>query len=164
MGYKRTKTYELTFESEDLAGLEIKARGASIGVMMYASSLAEVLDKLDAAPNADERRKVEELIRIFAGCPDGCDWDHTEALGEPGQHFTSRIREWNFEDDGGAPLTPSYREFAAQDMDLTMPVILSWISGVSGSGSGPLGESASDGGPSEVESIPMEELSAGRQF
>lgn len=164
MGYKRTKTYTLTFEDEDLAGLEIKARGASIGVMMYASTLAEVLDQLDAAPNAEERRKIEELIRIFAGCPNGCDWDHSDALGEAGQHFTSRIKEWNFEDEDGAPLSSTYRNFASQDMDLTMAVIMAWINGVSGSGSAPLDESANDGGLSEVELIPMDELYAGQQF
>jgi hypothetical protein len=164
MGYKRNKTYTLTFEAEDLAGLEIKARGASVGVMMYAAALAEVLDNLDAAPNAEERRKIEELIRVFAGCPDGCDWDHSDALGEAGQHFTSRIKEWNFEDEDGAPLSPTYRNFASQDMDLTMPVIMAWINGVSGSGSAPLDETANAGGPSGVESIPMAELSGGQSF
>ena len=164
MGYQRNKTYTLTFESEDLAGLEIKARGASIAVLTYAASLAEVLDNLDSAPNAEKRGQISELLRVFAGCPDGCDWDHSLALGEPGQHFTSRIKEWNFEDEDGEPLPPTYRNFAAQDYDLQMPVIVAWIAGIGGNGSAPLEQSANDGGPLEVESIPMDALSDGRQF
>lgn len=164
MGYKRNKVYVLSFEDEDLAGLEIKARGASVGVMMYAAVLANALDDLDAAPTADQRRKVEELIRVFAGCPDGCDWDHSDALGEPGMHFVSRIKEWNFEDDNDQPIEPSYRNFRNEDMDLTMSVIMAWIEHVSGSGSGPLDPTANDGGPSGVESIPMDALSDGQLF
>lgn len=164
MGYRRNKTYTLTFESEDLAGLEIKARGASVGVMMYAAEVAGVLDGLTAAPNAEQRRQVDELIRLFAGCPAGCDMDHVDALGESGRHFTTRIKEWNFEDEDGEPLDPTYRAFSSQDMELTMPVILAWIHGVSGGGSAPLDETANDGGQSGVESIPMVTLSDGRQF
>lgn len=163
-GYRRSKTYVMTFEDEDLAGLEIKARGASLGMMMHAAALAGVLDGMTGTPTAQQRDSLNELVRLFAGCPARCQREHDPDVLEPGKHFHSRIREWNFEDDDGDPLPPGHDGFADQDMELQIAVIFAWIDTVSGSGGGPLGENSNDGTPSAEESIPMETLSDGRHF
>lgn len=164
MRYQRNKTYTLYFDSEDLEGLEIKTRGASLGIMLHAATLAGVLENVKGTPTADERAQLAELISLFAGCPSGCAVQHEVEAFAPGQHFTSRIKEWNFDDDEGHPLPPDYDGFADQDMDLQLAVILTWIDAVSGGSSGPLDEKSSDGQPSAAESIPMETLSAGQLF
>lgn len=166
MGYQRNKTYVLAFEEPDLAGLEIKARGASVQIVMHAAALADSLQGMSRGgmPSADQRHNVNELISLFGGCLAGCQADHSQAFGAPGQHFASRVKSWNFEDEDGQPLSPTPANFAEQDLDLTLPVIMAWIEAVAGAGAGPLDEKSTDGSPSAAESIPMETLSDGRQF
>lgn len=167
-GYQRNKTYALYFDDADpdLKGLEIKARGCSVQILMHAAALADTLKGMAGSPTARQRRDINELVSLFGGCMPGCGQDHAEALGQTesgSRHFTSRIKGWNFLDDDGEPLAPTPDSFAGQDMDLTIPVIMAWIDAVSGT-PGPLDESSSSGGPSVAQSPPMEPLSGVQEF
>lgn len=164
MGYRRNKVYVLGFEHEDLAGLEIRARGASVHLLMRATALAEIAQNIAGTPTEHERSAIAELVSVFAGCPAGCRIDHIDAFGSgSGQHYSSRIISWNFEDEDGAPIDPTPENFFEQDLDLTLPVVMAWIEEIGGT-PGPLEMPSSAGGPSEGESIPMDVLSDGQQF
>ena len=160
MGYRRNKEYVLAFEDDDLAGLEIRARGASVQLLTRGLALADVARNMTGAPTPAERQALNELLMIFGGCPSACSLDHADNLG---QHYKSRMISWNFEDDNGEPLAPTAENFLDQDMDVTFAVVMAWIEEVGGT-PGPLEMNSNDGGPSEAVSIPMEELSAGQQF
>lgn len=157
MGYKRSKTYRLTFEDADLAGLEIVARGASMARVMRAGRLAGKLEGIKGIPTAEQEEQTDELLRLFSGCPPECTRVHDGLSAD--EHYTSRIVSWNFEDDDDKPIEPSYFNFKDQDMDLTMAVIFAWIDAVVGT-PGPLDESSKNGGLPEGVSVPMEALSA----
>lgn len=157
MGYRRNKTYLLTFEDPEFEGLEIRTRGLSINRAMQTMELAKVLDDREGY-TTEELRALDTLMRIFAGCPAGCDQEHPELAGQSGGHFTSRIVSWNLEDEYGNALEPGYRAFTDQDADFTVDVLMAWLEGVMGT-PGPLDGTSNDGKPPEVVSIPMETLS-----
>lgn len=164
-GYRRNKVYVLAFEDPELKGLEIRARGASVHLVLRAASLADAVNGITGIPSASQREALDEFFRIFAGCPAGCTMDHSEAFsGSTDRHYTTRMLSWNFEDDAGRPIEPTFENFTEQDIDLTLPVVLAWIEEVGGTPSGPLDSSSNSGGPALAESIPMETLSAGQQF
>lgn len=160
MGYRRNKEYVLAFEDEGLAGLEIRARGASVQLLMRGLALADVARNLAGMPTPAERQSINELLMIFGGCPAACSLNHADNLG---QHYKSRMISWNFEDDNGEPLAPTAENFLDQDMEVTLSVVMAWIEEVGGT-PGPLETNSSGGGPLEAESIPMETLSAGQLF
>ena len=162
MGYRRNKVYLLGFTDPEFEGLEIRTRGISINRALQAATLAEAFDRLDK-PGIEDAVKIDTLMRIFAGCPAECGQVHEELAGQGGGHFTSRIVDWNLEDEHGRPLEPCYESFTDQDADFTVPVVMAWLEGVMGTPA-PLDETSSDGKPPGAVSIPMETLSLAPTF
>jgi len=155
MGF-RTTTYVLVFEDERYEGLEVKARGASIGQMTQLLDLASLAGMKTMAK--DDLEKLDILFRIFAGCPVGCTWPHDD---QGGNCYVSKIKSWNLEDeDAGCVVSvpPNYAGFMEQDINLQMAVVFAWMNGVIGN-PGELGKGSTGGGALAEASIPMEILS-----
>ncbi|MDQ7910263.1 hypothetical protein RB614_37795 [Phytohabitans sp. ZYX-F-186] len=131
------RVYELheSLTGEQYAGVKILAKGLTVG---EALDFGEFLDGLRIAPvmSADEIEKRDRSYELFA----------------------SRLVEWNLETAPGKPLPMSLDGMRALDWTWGRDLIRAWVKAVSGV-SDPLGQPSTDGGPSEVASIPMEALS-----
>jgi len=152
----RAVTYLLVFDDPQYEGLEIRARGASIGQMAQLMDLATLAET--KSMTKEEFARLEILFRIFAGCPAACDWPHED---QGGNHYVSKIKSWNLEDeqDGCVVEVPAdYAGFMEQDINFQMAVVFAWMDAVVGT-PGDLGKDSTDGGASVEESIPMETLS-----
>lgn len=157
-GYRRNKVFLLEFEDEEFAGLEIRARGASVSGLLGLLDLVDVFGQRDKGFTADEMRQIEQLFRALAGCPAGCGQEHRELIDVGLTHYECRILSWNLEDDAGRPVEPGYASLISQDLDFAIAVAMAWFEGVIGTPA-PLGGGSSDGGPSPEDLIPMETLS-----
>lgn len=157
MGFKRNKTFVLVFEDEDLAGLEVKARGATVAGMLGAVELLSVFEGKSASNlGAKDMAHLDRLFRTMAGCPAECLDQHDEL--PPGQdHYLNRIVSWNLEDEDDQPVPADYYGLMSQDADFAMTLVMAWMDGVLGT-PGPLGRNSNDGMPPEGVSIPMETL------
>lgn len=134
MGYRRpSKTYVLQFEDDQLAGLEVKARGASTGQLM------KLMDLTELSTRGFRKEDIKEVDKLF-------------------ELFASKITEWNLEDEDGNPLPVSYDSLMDQDMDFTLDLVFAWVHAVVGI-SGPLEQNSGDGEPFPEASIPMESQS-----
>ena len=155
MGYRRDKTYVLAFADEEFAGLEVRARGASINQVMGLMDLVRLSDLKDVTTiTAEDRRELDRLFRLFVGCPKACDWEHED---QGGNHYVSKIRSWNLEDEG-VPVTPDYAGYMGMDMEFQMALVFGWLEAVVGTGGGDLGKDSDSGGPPGAGSIPMDAL------
>lgn len=157
MGYRRAKPiYVLKFDDPELEGLEVRAKGASIGQLMKLMDLARFAsgEKFQIS----DTRELDGLFELFA----------------------SKLISWNLEDEDGTPVTfepqmikdpPDTTKFRLetdaeakarvlrdQDMEFALDLVLAWIGAVIGV-SAPLDQPSTDGTPLEVASIPMETLS-----
>lgn len=155
MGYRRQKVYVLEFEDAEFEGLEVRARGATVGGMLSLIDMAAKLDRGNVS--ASDVREIDTLFRALAGCPSDCIQVHPDL---PEEHFTNRILSWNLEDEGGQPIEPSYKALLGQDFDFSSTLAMTWMDAVIGI-PGELGKGSSSGGPSPEVSIPMESLSPG---
>jgi hypothetical protein len=137
MGYKRKrKTYVLSFDDPELAGLEVRARGASIGKLFGLMDLMRFADRRgDLKP--EDVQEMDQLFRLFA----------------------DRLESWNLEEEDGTPIEPTYENLMDQEINFVLPLVLAWADALVGTG-GPLDESLPAGQQPEVASIPMEPLSA----
>lgn len=151
MGFQRNRTYLLVFEDEDLQGLEVRARPAAAGHLL---NLIELVDRVEQG-GGKNITDVMKLIRMFAGCPLNCDWEHEE---ENGNHYVNRVKSWNLEDEDGNPIPTDYHGVMSQDLDFVTSMIHAWIDAQVGV-SDELGKGSNSGGPSEEVKIPMETLS-----
>lgn len=158
MGFKRNKTFVLVFEDEALAGLEVRARGATVAGMLGAVELLSVFEgKSASGMSAKDLVHFDRLFRTMAGCPAECLDQHDEL--PPGQeHYLNRIVSWNLEDENDQPVPADYFGLMSQDADFAMALVMAWMDGVLGT-PGPLGRNSNDGMPPEGVSIPMETLS-----
>lgn len=158
MGFRRNKVIVLEFADDDLKGLEIRARSASVSGILGILDIATLLDTRGRKLGAEEIKQVDTLFRVLAGCPAGCERSHEE-LAEVGLgHYENRLISWNLETDGGEPVPADYVGFLSQDFDFALSVALAWLEGVVGTPA-PLPDSSSDGGPPPGVSIPMDTLS-----
>ena len=159
MGYIRNKTYILTFPDDDdeFAGLEVQAKGASVGQVLGLLDLTRLAGMKDVT--LEDRRELERLFRLFCGCPAGCDWTHED---QGGNHYVSKIKSWNLQDEDAGCLVdvpPDYTGFMAQDMEFQMALVFAWLDAIVGT-PGELGKASNDGGPFPEGSIPMATLSS----
>jgi hypothetical protein len=127
MGYRRQrKVFLLRFEDEP--GLEVYAYSAPIGV---------VLGLMDMVPEDKASLKdgavIEDLLATFA----------------------ESLKEWNLEDEDGAPVPATVIGLKTQDLDFVLELILAWVEAVV-SVSAPLKKKSSDGDQSPEASIPMD--------
>lgn len=149
MGYVRNVIYKLTFEDEQYAGLEIRARSAPI------KSLMELATLVDLEPEQLTANGMQAMRDLCAG-------------------FSKALVSWNVEesvDADGNPVDPDNPEavtrpvpateegLLAQDFDFVIAIVLTWMDTVAGAAA-PLAKRSADG-PSSVQTdlIPMEPLS-----
>lgn len=136
MGYRRVKpVYVLKFEDPELAELEVRAKGASVGQLM----------------------KLMDLARFAVGGHKFTAEDFKD-LGGLFELFASKLISWNLEDEDGTPIPATVDGLNDQDMDFALDLVLAWVSAVIGV-SAPLGQPSTDGTPFPEGSIPMETLS-----
>lgn len=83
--------------------------------------------------------------------------DMEEVFGE----FAKVLVSWNLEDEDGEPVPTTYEGLMSYDFQFVLAVVLGWMQAVAGVPT-PLDRPSRDGGPSLVESLPMEPLSQSR--
>lgn len=132
MGYVwRGKTYRLVFADDELEGLEVVARSASVGAYRRIADLAT--REFSQPPTEADLAEIDHLFVEFAAV----------------------LVEWNLEteaDDGSrTPVPATFEGMSSQDLTLVRQIIWAWMEAVAGI-SAPLGQ------PSELE-LPMEVLS-----
>lgn len=111
MGHRRKSTvYKLIFDEthgEELAGLEVIARGASLGQLFDIAKLG----------NVDLTALLESGIEKLRGIYDG---------------FPSRIVDWNHEDEDGRPIPATAENFFDEDYAFTLPILIAWMHTIRG--------------------------------
>lgn len=128
MGYRlKRKTLLLEFQG-DLEGLTIKASSMSFGMLL------ELGDQTD---------------RIRAGAGLG-------AVRELVEAFTSRIQEWNVEDEITGEILPITMDaFLSMDMDVAGAALRAWLDAMTNVDES-LGKGSTSGPPSAPVNFPME--------
>jgi len=147
MGYKpKQKTYKLVFEDEELAGLTVKVKSASVGTLLEITGLLKGLGSFD---------------------PDNITADDLPHLNKLFELFSDALVSWNVEEDVkdeetgevvARPVPPTLEGVKSQDADFIMGIISSWAAALASSASvpAPLAPRSSDGGRSLEASMPME--------
>lgn len=106
MGKRRVTTvYKLSFDEtmgEELAGLEIATRGATMDQIMDIAHLGGV-DFTNLMESG-----IEQLRGILHSFPD-------------------RIVDWNYEDEKGRPIPATKENFLDEDYTFTQPVLMAWM-------------------------------------
>jgi hypothetical protein len=137
MGYvRKRRRFNLVFEDEEFAGLEVLAKSTSMGKILHLIDLSDI--PRDRIVAGNEKDRIEQLFRIFM----------------------ENVVSWNLEHEvkDGTEETPcTYEGLLLHDPDFVLNLALAWMDGVVAT-PGPLGEKSSDGKPSEVPPIPMEIL------
>ncbi|MFF7550949.1 hypothetical protein ACFZCU_46205 [Streptomyces canus] len=76
------------------------------------------------------------------------------------EEMAKRLVSWNFTDDNGDPIPATSEGLRQVDTSLVTALKIAWIQSLTGVHSAdPLPQSSPSGGPSLVESVPMEPLS-----
>lgn len=136
MGKRRaTNTYRLAFDESNpvTAGLEIVCRKPTLDQLFEIAQMGDI--------KLSEALSREGIIRIRNLCG----------------AFPERIIEWNYQDEDGNPLPPTFEVFAAEDYTFQLPVINAWIDLIRADP-----ENARELGTEKLDitNIPMEEISA----
>lgn len=135
MGYKRKKTFKLTWADGEFEGLEVRVRSMSVERFLELGPLLEALD-MDGL-GTKEMGELRELFR----------------------EFSTVLVDWNLEDeDTDEPVPCTAEAFLGQDIRFVNEVISRWAEHIAGV-SGPLERPSPSGEPSPEASIPMEPLS-----
>jgi hypothetical protein len=135
MGYVRPrKTYRLVFTDDDVAGLEVVARSASV---------------------ADYRRIADLATRQFSSPPTPEDLTEIDHLFGA---FAQVLESWNLEEPEGVPVPATLDGLKSQELPFVTQIILAWMETVAGVAP-PLVQPSDGGGLSLEESLPMEVLS-----
>lgn len=134
MGFKAPrKVFRLTFADSEYEGLEVIARGASVGGM---------LDVQGLAADAVEGRASGAGAGMIA-------------------LFTESLVSWNLTDDDDQPIPATADGIRGLDIDFVMLLIRAWASHQT-EVPDPLAEGSTSGEISLVQSIPTETLSTSR--
>ena len=138
MGYvRKRRVYRLRFEDEELDGLVVKVRSASVGRLL-------------------------EFMRFLAGLSDDdLIADDVEKFAGLFESFAEVLEEWNLEDEDGRPVPATLEGVRTQDADFVMDIMRVWFQAVT-QPPGPLPATSSAGGPSAAPPLPMEPLSPSR--
>lgn len=137
MGFvHKPKTYTLRPGGE-LAGLEIVARGLSMGRLLTVSALMAKLEEDDAAAGIDATTQLVDV-------------------------FSQALQSWNMEqpDEAGipVPVPPNSQAVADLEFDVLLTILTDWIGTMTGVPA-PLGSVSPSGGTFPEASLPMAELS-----
>jgi len=137
-GYTRKRrVYRLRFEDEELDGLVVKVRSASVARLL-------------------------EFMRFLAGLSgDDLTADDVERLAGLFESFAEVLQEWNVQDEAGEPVPATLEGVYTQDADFVMDIMRVWFQAVT-QPPAPLPATSSAGGPSAVPPLPMEPLSPSR--
>ena len=138
MGYKPKRTlYRLTFEDPDLEGLEVVTRRPSVDGLLRFVELYEQVQGLDEESFKPEDIKL--LTSLF-------------------ERFVKVLVEWNVEDDDDQPVPRTVEGLQGLELDFTMQIIESWITGMF-QAPPPLPGASEPGSVPPEASLPMEALS-----
>ena len=137
-GYvRKRRVYRLQFEDEELDGLVVKVRSASVGRLL-------------------------EFMRFLAGLSgDDLTADDVEKFAGLFESFADVLQEWNVEDEDGRPVPATLEGVRSQDGDFVMDIMRVWFQAVT-QPPAPLPATSSAGGPSAAPPLPMEPLSPSR--
>ena len=137
-GYTRKRrVYRLRFEDEELDGLVVKVRSASVARLL-------------------------EFMRFLAGLSgDDLTADDVERLAGLFESFAEVLQEWNVQDEAGEPVPATLEGVYTQDADFVMDIMRVWFQAVT-QPPAPLPATSSAGGPSAAPPLPMEPLSPSR--
>lgn len=106
MGHRRNSTvYKLVFDEshgDELTGLEVIARGASLSQLFDIAKLGNV-DLMELLESG-----IDKLRGIYEG-------------------FPSRLIDWNHEDEEGRPVPATAENFFDEDYTLTLPILVAWV-------------------------------------
>jgi hypothetical protein len=132
-GYVRPRTLVLRWADGEFAGLEIRARRASMETFF---NLAPLIDGGIDVSSPDGRK---EFLGLF-------------------QEFGAYLVSWNLEDEDGKPIECTPEEFLRQDPRFVREVLDQWAEAIAGVAA-PLEQPSPSGGPFQEVSLPMEPLS-----
>jgi len=144
MGFERNKVYTLVFEGEEYEGLEVRARGLSMASVLRAVDVANFMATGDVG--LKDVGRIEELFRLLAGCPKGCELEHEELASAGRNHYPNKIISWNLEDEG-VPVPADYAGLTSLDFDFAQDIVMAWLDGIIGT-PGPLDQTSNGGTPS----------------
>jgi hypothetical protein len=151
MGFERNKVYTLVFEGEDYEGLEVRARGLSMASVLRAVDIASFMSSGNLG--LKDVGRIDELFRLLAGCPKGCEAEHEELENTGWGHYPNKIISWNLEEEG-VPVPADYAGLTSLDFDFAQDVVMAWLDGIIGT-PGPLEQTSKDGTPSVEELMSM---------
>ncbi|MFL1903077.1 hypothetical protein ACJWDR_28830 [Streptomyces tauricus] len=118
---------------------------------------------LDAdVPEAVVRGKNLQEYLVLMGYADAEDGDERAGIRRQLEEFADSLISWNLEAEDGTPLPCNRENFFQIDNDLALALATDWVERLGGKvdSDSPLASSSPSGGPSQVESIPMEALSS----
>ncbi len=120
------------------------------------------VDPGEEAPVAYARGKNLQEYLVLEGIADAPEEDSRSILTRQLEEFGDALISWNLEKEDGAPIPCSREGLYAIDNNLALALAKEWLDCLGGKvdESGPLPQSSPSGGPSLVESVPMEALSA----
>lgn len=144
MGYvPKRATYVLEFDTDDeLAGLEVKARGVDLGTFLDLTAMADLSTQVAEGKNVGQGESMRAI----------------RAVGDLLTGFAAVLVSWNVETEAGVPVPADIDGLRSQAFPFVFKIIRAWMSAAAGV-SDPLVEPSSSGAPSPVGSLPMEPLS-----
>lgn len=130
MGFVReAKVYNLVWSDDELAGLEVKARAAGFATYRRIAELATV--QIAWPPTAEDLVRVDDLHEAFG----------------------AQLVSWNLEEAEGVPVPATVEGLRSQDPELTLAIILAWMTAVAG-----VPEAKQEDLDELLESMPMDVL------
>jgi len=132
-GFVRPRTLKLTWADGEFAGLEIRAKRASL------ETFFELAPLIDGGIDTGSEEGRAEFLGLF-------------------KTFGEYLVSWNLRDEDGTPIPCTPQEFMAMDPRFVREVLDQWAEAIAGVAA-PLEQLSPAGGPSLEESLPMEVLS-----
>jgi hypothetical protein len=132
-GYVRARTLKLTWADGEFAGLEIRAKRASMETFFNLAPL------IDGGIDVSDSKGREEFLGLFL-------------------EFGAYLVSWNLEDEDGTPVPCTPAEFLAQDPRFVREVLDQWAEAIAGVAA-PLEQPSPAGGTFPEGSLPMDALS-----
>ena len=130
-GFKPKRTlYRLDFDGTDLEGLEVTARGSSMG------ELLEVLDGADGIEGLKELDEKRDKAKI------------ADAMRQMVTPFARKLHSWNLLGDDDEPMPASVDGLLAQELDFVVSLISAYAKAMTQAGPA-LGKDSGSGGSSQ---------------
>jgi len=137
-GYVRKRTFKLKFADEEMDGLEVRARSASMERYLEIAQIQDAIDEADS-PSAAEYDVIRRL----------------------GAQLAEHLVDWNLQEEDGTPVPCTADGLMSQDMLFVYAIVEAWMEAAAGV-SAPKAQNSNGGPPSVEASLPMEPLSPSR--